>query len=141
MTRTAVVLDEALREVGETVTAALPGAVTGYDIAFGELTITAEAGRLLEVMTLLRDDPGCRFVQFIDLCGVDWPAREKRFDVVYHLLSPHEEPPGAGQGRDRRGDAGALDRAAVSRAPAGSSARPMISTASCSRATPTCVAS
>jgi NADH-quinone oxidoreductase subunit C len=83
-------LDGALREIGETVTAALPGAVTGYDVAFGELTIHAEAGRLIEVMTLLRDHPGCRFVCFIDACGVDWPARAKRFDVVYHLLSPNK---------------------------------------------------
>jgi NADH-quinone oxidoreductase subunit C len=36
----------------------------------------------------LRDDPACRFISFIDLCGADYPGREKRFDVVYHLLSP-----------------------------------------------------
>ena len=36
----------------------------------------------------MRDDAACRFINFIDLCGVDYPAREKRFDVVVHLLSP-----------------------------------------------------
>jgi NADH-quinone oxidoreductase subunit C len=81
-------LDEALREVGQTVAAALPGAILRHDIALGELTIAAEAARLIEVMGVLRDHPSCRFVSFIDVCGVDWPAREKRFDVVYHLLSP-----------------------------------------------------
>ena len=39
-------------------------------------------------MTFLRDDPGCRFVSFIDVTAVDYPGREKRFDVVYHFLSP-----------------------------------------------------
>jgi NADH-quinone oxidoreductase subunit C len=37
----------------------------------------------------LRDDPKARFINFIDLAGADYPAREKRFDVVYHMLSPH----------------------------------------------------
>ena len=41
-----------------------------------------------EVLKHLRDDAGCRFVSIIDICGADYPAREKRFDVVYHLLSP-----------------------------------------------------
>ncbi|CUU41768.1 NADH-quinone oxidoreductase chain 5 [Blastochloris viridis] len=79
-----------MREIGDTVTAALPGAVTGYDIALGELAITADASRVVEVIGLLRDHPGCRFISFIDICGVDWPSREKRFDVVYHLLSPQK---------------------------------------------------
>ena len=36
----------------------------------------------------LRENPATAFVCFIDLTAVDWPAREKRFDVVVHLLSP-----------------------------------------------------
>ena len=59
-------------------------------IAFGELTLTVAASDIVEVLTALRDDPEWRFVNFIDVCGVDWPAREKRFDVVYHLLSPYK---------------------------------------------------
>ena len=39
-------------------------------------------------LTFLRDDPACQFVCFIDLTGVDYPEREKRFEVIYHLLSP-----------------------------------------------------
>jgi NADH-quinone oxidoreductase subunit C len=59
-------------------------------VAFGELTITVAPEAIIEVVTALRDDPALRFVCFIDICGVDWPAREKRFDVVYHLLSPKQ---------------------------------------------------
>ena len=57
-------------------------------IAFEELTITVAADAIVDVVTALRDDPELRFVSFIDICGVDWPEREKRFDVVYHFLSP-----------------------------------------------------
>ncbi|WP_425290293.1 NADH-quinone oxidoreductase subunit C [Blastochloris tepida] len=64
--------------------------MTGFDIALGELTIRAEAALIVEVLRFLHDDPACRFIAFVDLCGVDWPAREKRFDVVYHLLSPQQ---------------------------------------------------
>jgi NADH:ubiquinone oxidoreductase subunit C len=49
----------------------------------------------------LRDDPSCKFVNFIDICGVDYPAREKRFDVVYHLLSPYQNAAHPREGRDR----------------------------------------
>jgi NADH-quinone oxidoreductase subunit C len=62
--------------------------VLGRDIAYGDLTILVDPSRIVEVVTFLRDDPSCRFVSFIDLCGVDYPGRERRFDVVYHLLSP-----------------------------------------------------
>jgi NADH-quinone oxidoreductase subunit C len=59
-------------------------------ITFGELTVTAESGSIIALLTFLRDDPQCQFVNLIDICGVDWPARERRFDVVYHLLSPRQ---------------------------------------------------
>jgi NADH-quinone oxidoreductase subunit C len=77
-----------LRALGDHITASLAGAVTEAVVAYGELTIIAEAGQIVRVVTFLRDDPQCRFISFIDLCGADYPAREKRFDVVYHLLSP-----------------------------------------------------
>src|SRR5690606_26911942 len=57
-------------------------------IAHGELTITVSGGDIIRVLKFLRDDPSCRFVIPIDICGVDYPERERRFDVVYHLLSP-----------------------------------------------------
>ena len=77
-----------LEELGEAIATALPGAVTGHSIAFGELTVTANAADIVKIATFLRDDSRCEFVSFIDVTAVDWPAREKRFDVVYHLLSP-----------------------------------------------------
>ncbi len=59
-------------------------------IAFGELTVHAEATNINTVLAFLRDDAECRFVNFIDLTAADYPEREKRFDVVYHLLSPYK---------------------------------------------------
>jgi NADH-quinone oxidoreductase subunit C len=59
-------------------------------LALGELTIVVRPEAIVEVIAKLRDDPELRFISFIDLCGVDYPSREKRFDVVYHLLSPHK---------------------------------------------------
>jgi NADH-quinone oxidoreductase subunit C len=81
-------MEETLRELGEQITQALAGAVTGYRVAYGELTLEADAGKIVDVVKFLRDDPRCQFINIIDVCGVDWPAREKRFDVVYHFLSP-----------------------------------------------------
>ena len=62
----------------------------GEQIAYGELTISVAPEAIVEVVTILRDDPELQFISFIDLAGVDWPAREKRFDAVYHLLSPRK---------------------------------------------------
>jgi NADH-quinone oxidoreductase subunit C len=81
-------MDSGLKQLGEAITAALPGAITGISTGFGELTLTVEAARLIETVTYLRDDPSCLFVSFTDLTAVDYPTREKRFDVVTHLLSP-----------------------------------------------------
>ena len=81
-------MDDTLRELGETIAAALPGAVTGHQVAFGDLAVTARAAEIVRVITFLRDDPRCQFWCFIDVTAVDWPSRENRFDVVYHLLSP-----------------------------------------------------
>jgi NADH-quinone oxidoreductase subunit C len=81
-------MDETLQRLGETIAGALAGAVIGHSVAHGDLTITANAADIVKVVTFLRDDERCRFVSIIDVTAVDWPSREKRFDVVYHLLSP-----------------------------------------------------
>jgi len=81
-------MTEALTRLGDHLRAALPGVVTGYGVAFGELTVHAEAAEIVRVVTFLRDDPACQFWNIVDITAVDWPKREKRFDVVYHLLSP-----------------------------------------------------
>jgi len=80
--------DGRLEALGQTIVSALPSATIGYSVAFNQLTVNVEAGRIVEVVKYLRDDPGCRFVSFTDITAVDYPEREKRFDVVYHLLSP-----------------------------------------------------
>jgi NADH-quinone oxidoreductase subunit C len=83
-----VEMDNGLRQLGEAVAAALPGSITGISTAYGELSLSVEASRLIETITYLRDDPACLFVCFTDLTAVDYPVRGKRFDVVIHLLSP-----------------------------------------------------
>lgn len=62
--------------------------ILSQGIAFEDLSIRVAREAIVEVVTALRDDPELRFVSFVDLCGVDYPEREKRFDVVYHFLSP-----------------------------------------------------
>ena len=64
--------------------------LVGSEITFGDLTLHVEAQNILDVLSFLKSDADCRFVSFIDLCGADYPEREKRFDVVYHLLSPYK---------------------------------------------------
>ena len=76
-----------LDALGQAIVANSTGAITGYEIAYGELTVTGPAHRVHQALTQLRDHPDCRFHQLIDLCGVDYPERPLRFDVVYHLLS------------------------------------------------------
>jgi NADH-quinone oxidoreductase subunit C len=75
----------ALEGLGHAI-ALLPG-VSGSRIQHGELTIDADRGALLGLMVALRDDPRFAFEQVMDICGVDWPDRPERFDVVYNLLS------------------------------------------------------
>jgi NADH-quinone oxidoreductase subunit C len=66
------------------------GEKVSFVIAFDELTLLAEASNIIDVLTFLRDDPDCRFVSFTDITAADYPERERRFDVVYHLLSPYK---------------------------------------------------
>jgi NADH-quinone oxidoreductase subunit C len=81
-------MDATLDTLGRTIASALAAAVTRYTVDFGELTVAARAADIVAVMRFLRDDANCRFLNLIDITAVDWPGREQRFDVVYHLLSP-----------------------------------------------------
>jgi NADH-quinone oxidoreductase subunit C len=83
-------MSEALQAIGTRVSAQLGPAVLGSAVTLGELSIGADAARIVDVLTFLRDDPECRFVCFIDVTAVDFPERGKRFEVVYHLLSPYK---------------------------------------------------
>lgn len=64
----------------------LPG-ILGTRILLGELIVDADRDQIPALMTTLRDDPRFAFEQVMDICGVDWPERADRFDVVYNLLS------------------------------------------------------
>lgn len=81
-------MDETLKELGELIAGERPGAIIGSQIAFGELTLEVVPNEIVGLVRFLYDDPRLAFVNIIDICGVDWPQRKKRFDVVYHFLSP-----------------------------------------------------
>jgi NADH-quinone oxidoreductase subunit B len=97
----ALMMAEKLAELGELIAAKLGSKVTGTKLEYGELTIAANAADIAAVLTFLRDDKDCGFVCFIDICGADYPEREQRFDVVYHLLSALQEPPHPREGSGR----------------------------------------
>ncbi len=80
--------DGRLDALGQTIVGALPGAALEHVVAFNQLTVMVEASRIVAVAKYLRDDPACRFVNITDITAVDHPERAKRFDVVYHFLSP-----------------------------------------------------
>ena len=77
---------EALREIAGQLTQSAPD-VTAAEVVRGELTCIVRAEGIVKVLTALRDDPRFQFTQLIDITAADYPAREMRFDVVYHLLS------------------------------------------------------
>ena len=79
---------ETKKELASYLNDALGDAIVRSTIAFGELTVLVRRERILGVLKFLRDDPRSHFTCMIDVCGVDYPGRENRFDVVYHLLSP-----------------------------------------------------
>lgn len=81
-------MDETLKELAEHIQLGLGESLVSWKVEFGELTLTVDAPAILDVIRFLRDNSSCKFINLTDLCGVDYPAREKRFDVVYHLLSP-----------------------------------------------------
>ncbi len=89
----AIVVDpvavDPLVSLAEHISASLGDAVLGFEVAFGDLTLNVQRDSIVNVASFLRDDAKCRFIAFVDVCGADYPAREFRFDVVYHFLSPH----------------------------------------------------
>ncbi len=80
-------MDEALTELGENVTAALPQELIEVQVAHGELFLVTRPEFIVRVLTFLRDDSNCQFKALVELCGVDYPERAQRFEVVYCLLS------------------------------------------------------
>lgn len=81
-------LETALAELGARVASRFEGGILTHTNSFGMLVLTVTREALVDVARFLRDDPECRFVSITDICGVDYPERAERFDVVCHLLSP-----------------------------------------------------
>lgn len=79
--------DRSLNELGDHIIDALGNEVDRFVVSHDHLTLYARADRIVKILTFLRDDSVCKFVQLMDVCGVDYPERTQRFDVVYHLLS------------------------------------------------------
>ena len=71
----------------DTATAAIGSALLDAQDKVGEVTLTVTRDGLLAAMTALRDTPGLEYQQLMEIAGVDYPEREERFDVCYHLLS------------------------------------------------------
>ncbi len=80
-------MDLALKDLGEYVAGQLPDDVLEWTLDLDELTVFAKAEGIARVLSFLRDDVNCRFKQLMDICGVDYPERSPRFEVVYTLLS------------------------------------------------------
>jgi len=80
-------MTQALIDLGEHITAALPREVLGSEVAYGELMLRVGPADLLKTLTFLRDDTNCQFKVLVDLTAVDFPDRDERFDVIYNLLS------------------------------------------------------
>jgi NADH-quinone oxidoreductase subunit C len=81
-------VNETLSTLAAHLTGKFGDKIAKSEIAYGELTVTVAGEDIVDVVTFLRDDTACQFVSFVDVCGADYPSRAKRFDVVYHLLSP-----------------------------------------------------
>ena len=83
-------LIDSLEEVGAAAELALGGKVLASSVVKGELALVVKREAIVDVMRFLRDDTKTQFASFIDACGVDFPERDQRFEVVYHLLSPRQ---------------------------------------------------
>ena len=80
-------MEEKLKELGAYLAGAHEKTVASWKVELGELTIVVAREQVASFLRYLRDEPRCQFTCLIDICGVDWPGRPNRFDVVYHLLS------------------------------------------------------
>ncbi|QTN35865.1 NADH-quinone oxidoreductase subunit C [Cognatishimia activa] len=83
-------MSEALNELGALIEAKRTDCVLAWDVSFGELNIDVAPSNLLAFVEFLKTEPTCKFSTLIDITAVDYPERAKRFDVVYHFLSMHQ---------------------------------------------------
>lgn len=83
-------MDPALKDLGDYVAAAQPNEVVASALVSDELVVTTTPSGLVRLLTFLRDDSNCQFKVLVDVCGVDYPQREQRFEIVYNLLSMNQ---------------------------------------------------
>ena len=83
-------MSEALKELGAHIEMRRPNAVIGWSVANGELTVEAVPAQIVQLVDFLKADSACKFSSLVDITAIDWPGRERRFDVVYHLLSMYQ---------------------------------------------------
>ena len=81
-------MSKKLGALADHLSAILANKIIASNLAFGELSISVHRDDIISILRLLRDDSQCQFINIIDLCGVDYPRRKERFELVYHLLSP-----------------------------------------------------
>ena len=80
-------MNQALQDLGDYIKGAMPEAIMSAQLINDELVLIAQPQPIARILLFLRDDSNCLFKTLIDICGVDYPERKRRFDVVYHLLS------------------------------------------------------
>ena len=80
-------MDKLLKELGENISSSVGKSILSHEIINDELILTVSSEKIIEVLTFLRDDSSCQFKMLIDICGVDFPNREIRYEVIYNLLS------------------------------------------------------
>ena len=83
-------MTQAMQELGALIAAKRPDCVLAYDVSFDELNIDVVPSNIVGLIEFLKSDRSCRFSSLVDITAVDYPGREKRFEVVYHLLSMYE---------------------------------------------------
>ena len=80
-------MDQHLQKLGAYLKEAFPGAILNFVLDHNQLTLFAKPKEIYSLLSFLRDDSKCLFKVLIDICGIDYPEKNKRFQVVYHLLS------------------------------------------------------
>ena len=83
-------MSEELQELAAHIEAKRPDSVLGHEIVHGELTLTVSTSTLASFVEFLKTDKNCLFSTLVDITAVDYPARDARFDVVYHFLSMYQ---------------------------------------------------
>ena len=80
-------MDKILKELGETISSSLGSSITSHNVINNELVLDVVSDKIIEVLTFLRDDSSCQFKVLVDICGVDFPEKSIRYEVIYNLLS------------------------------------------------------